>query len=360
MLNTTNTANTTLTTTTANTLTHMTPPTTATLVDTTALGPADQARALPALASLLQACVAGGASIGWVSPPGDDEAQAFWRRCLQAAADGQRLMWLALADPADAASVQGTAQLVLDMPANGRHRADIVKVMVHPQARRQGLARALMQQAEAAARTADRSLLVLDTLVGCDAERLYRRLGYQSCGHIPHYARTGLQRVEPTHLMFKRLYPGLDGVHAEPVASPDAQALQQALSQQLAQAYGSSGAAGFAGFQDDDGVFAVARDLAGQAVGCGALRRLPHEGPCSGELKRLYATQPGRGTGSAVLDFLEHEARLLGLRQLLLSTRRANTGACAFYRARGYTEVAPYGPYAGRAESVCLGKTLAP
>lgn len=331
-----------------------------TLVDGSTLPGADQARALPALAQLLQACVAGGASIGWVHPPADDEALAFWQRCLQAAAAGQRLMWLALADPTDTRTVLGTAQLVLDMPPNGRHRADIVKVMVHPQARRRGLARALMLQAEAAARADGRSLIVLDTLVGCDAERLYTRLGYQSGGHIPHYARTGALQVEPTHVMFKRLHAGLGLVRAEPVHSADAQALQQALSQQLGGAYGSSGAAGFAGFADSDGVFAVARNPAGQAVGCGALRRLPEDGPRSGELKRLYAAAPGQGTGSAVLDFLEHEARLLGLRRLLLSTRRANTGACAFYRARGYAEVPAYGRYLGRDESVCLGKTLAP
>ena len=163
--------------------------------------------ALPALVDLLQACVAGGASIGWPHTPTAEVAASFWQRCAAAAAAGERRMWLALARPGDAASVVGSAQLVLDMPPNGRHRAEVVKVMVHPRARRRGLAERLMRHAEAQALQHQRRLLVLDTLSGSDAQRLYTRLGYQLCGQIPLYAQVGDQAFEATTVMFKTLPP---------------------------------------------------------------------------------------------------------------------------------------------------------
>lgn len=162
-------------------------------------------RTLPALVDMLQACVAGGASIGWPRAPSADTAADFWRGCIAAAAQGERCFWLALQDPDDPASVVGSTQLALAGMPNGRHRADVMKVMVHPRARRQGLAAALMAHAEQQALARGRWLLVLDTLMGSDAERLYARLGWQLCGRIPDYAELGDGRTEATTVMYKRL-----------------------------------------------------------------------------------------------------------------------------------------------------------
>ena len=79
-------------------------------------------------------------------------------------------------------------QLVLDQPENQPHRADLAKMLVHRRARRQGLGAALMRAAEATARECGKTLLVLDTVTGGDAERLYARLGWQRVGDIPDYA----------------------------------------------------------------------------------------------------------------------------------------------------------------------------
>lgn len=164
-------------------------------------------RALPALVEMLQDCVAGGASIGWPRTPGADTAAAFWRGCIAATTQGERCFWLALQDPTDRASVVGTIQLALAGMPNGRHRADVMKVMVHPRARRQGLAEALMAHAEQQALARGRWLLVLDTLMGSDAERLYTRLGWQLCGRIPDYAELADGSTEATTVMYKRLQP---------------------------------------------------------------------------------------------------------------------------------------------------------
>ncbi|MBT9599245.1 MAG: GNAT family N-acetyltransferase [Vitreoscilla sp.] len=309
---------------------------------------------LPGLAGLLRDCVGRGASIGWSAVPSPDEAHAFWAHCLDSAVRGERGMWVAV----DGAAVLGTVQLVLDMPGNGRHRAEIVKLQVAPTARRQGLAGLLMDAAETEALAQGRSLLVLDTRSGDSAEPLYRRRGYQLAGRIPAYALSTEGVLDSTSVMFKRFGPGGLQVRPEPRDSPDALALQEALSAELLARYGSDGKAGFAEPPAPGSVFAVARDAHGAAVGCGALRALAGE-PGVGEIKRMHATRPGADIGRTLLAYLEHEAWLLGHRQLKLSTRLANVGAVAFYRACGYAECAPFGRYAGRPESTCLQKSLA-
>ena len=79
----------------------------------------------------------------------------------------------------------GTVQLVLDLPENQPHRADLAKMLVHRRARRQGLGAALMRAAEATARECGKTLLVLDAVTGGDAARLYERLGWQRVGRHP-------------------------------------------------------------------------------------------------------------------------------------------------------------------------------
>lgn len=324
------------------------------------LAASDADAALPALTDLLRASVAGGASIGWPTEPGEPVAQAFWRGCFDAVALGGRELWVALERADDIGSLIGTAQLAAAGMPNGRHRAEVMKVMVHPRARRRGVAEALMRRLEALARQQGRRLLVLDTLSGSDAERLYRRLGWQRSGRIPAYAELGDGRLESTTVMFKRLFDG--GLSVVP-ASPDddeARALMQALSARLLDLHGSSGEAGFAGFDLATGAFALARDAQGRAVGCGALRPLPQRGPRCAELKRMFAAQSRRGVGLAVLRHLEHEAEVLGFDEVALSTRRANSVALAFYAAAGYREVPPWSPYATRPESICLARRLQP
>ena len=140
---------------------------------------------LQQLADLLIDCVDGGASVSFMHPLTRERALAFWQRVADGVAAGDRVLLVA----EDAAGViVGTVQLVLDLPENQPHRADLAKMLVHRRARRQGLAERLMRAAEDAARDAGRTLLVLDTVTGGDAERLYARLGWERVGSIPDYA----------------------------------------------------------------------------------------------------------------------------------------------------------------------------
>ncbi len=140
--------------------------------------------AIDGLADVLIDCVEGGASVGFMQPLTRDRALAFWHRVAQGVAAGERVLLAA----EDAQGVCGTVQLVLAMPENQPHRADVAKMLVHRRARRQGLGEALMRAAETAARECGKTLLVLDAVTGGDAGRLYQRLGWVRVGDIPGYA----------------------------------------------------------------------------------------------------------------------------------------------------------------------------
>jgi GNAT superfamily N-acetyltransferase len=129
-------------------------------------------------------CVAGGASIGFMAPCTRGRAEAFWRRVADEVAAEHRILLIA----EDADGICGTVQLVCDLPENQPHRADVAKMQVHRRARRQGIGAALMRAAESTARDIGKALLLLDTVTGSDAERLYLRLGWLRVGDVPRYA----------------------------------------------------------------------------------------------------------------------------------------------------------------------------
>jgi GNAT superfamily N-acetyltransferase len=137
------------------------------------------------LADVLVDCVEGGASVGFMLPLTRERAEAFWIDALESASRGERVVIIAEDSPSG--GVVGTVQVVLTAPENQPHRGEIAKMLVHRRARRRGVAAALMREAEAAARQAGKTLLVLDTASG-DAERVYSRLGWQRVGVIPGYA----------------------------------------------------------------------------------------------------------------------------------------------------------------------------
>lgn len=142
--------------------------------------------------------------------------------------------------------------------------------------------------------------------------------------------------------------------------SVEARRLVARLDAALAAITGDSGAASFDAndVRGPGAAFLLAWNSEGMAVGCGALRPLDHASfSHAAELKRMYA-QPGSGAGALLLAALQQQALDYGYRALLLSTRRVNKRAVDFYLRHGYTEVTPYGRYAGRPQSVCLGRRL--
>lgn len=146
----------------------------------------DAAACVPALTLLLLDCVEGGASVSFMQPLTAARATLFWNAVAAGVAAGERVLLVA---EDGAGQLVGTVQLLLDVPENQRHRADVAKMLVQRHARRLGIARRLLDAVETAARDAGRTLLVLDTVTGSAADHLYTRAGWQRAGEIPNYAR---------------------------------------------------------------------------------------------------------------------------------------------------------------------------
>lgn len=139
---------------------------------------------LDELAAVLADCVDGGASVGYLAPFSPAQARAELEGMAAEVGRGRRLLLAAF----DGGRVVGTVQVILALPPNQPHRGEIAKLLVHRSARRRGVARLLMERAESEASAEGKTLLVLDTVTGDPAERLYERLGWTRVGVIPGYA----------------------------------------------------------------------------------------------------------------------------------------------------------------------------
>lgn len=155
------------------------------------------------LAGVLHAVVHDGASVGFVLPFPIEEARGYWtERVLHDVHTRKRRLLLAWDGPA----VVGTVHLNLDTMPNQAHRAEVNKLLVHPEWRRRGIARALMIELEAVARTEGRTLLTLDTRSGDSAEPLYLSMGYTFVGAIPRFAHaTDSPALDATSILYKEL-----------------------------------------------------------------------------------------------------------------------------------------------------------
>ena len=148
----------------------------------------EQARSLDGLtdglADLLADAVESGASVGFVAPFGPREAADWWQSMSTDIVAGRVILVVAR----ERDRIIGTVQLRLALLPNSRHRAEVAKLLVHRDARRRGVARRLLAAIDKIARREGRTLLVLDTISGSEADRLYRSLGWSEVGSVPNYA----------------------------------------------------------------------------------------------------------------------------------------------------------------------------
>jgi len=149
------------------------------------VGTNEAAACVEALADVLIDCVEGGASVSFMLPLAREKAIGFWQGVADGVARRERVLLVA---EDDGGRIVGTVQLVTSQPDNQPHRADVSKMLVHRSARRRGIAHRLMTAIDDVARDEGKSVLVLDTVTGGDAERLYERAGWSKAGVIPDYA----------------------------------------------------------------------------------------------------------------------------------------------------------------------------
>ncbi|MEO8633185.1 MAG: GNAT family N-acetyltransferase [Chloroflexota bacterium] len=157
--------------------------------------------AIPDLAMILADAVAGGASVGFLTPFSPDDAATWWQGIERDVVRGDVVVVVARLER----RVVGTAQLRLAKLPNALHRAEVAKVLVHRSARRQGIATALMREIERIALTEARTLLVLDTIAGTEAEPLYTKLGWTRVAEIPRYAGMPDGELRPTVIFYRDL-----------------------------------------------------------------------------------------------------------------------------------------------------------
>ena len=171
-----------------------------------------QIRALPVigeseiqgLSDVLIDCVEGGASVSFMLPFSRAKAEAYWRGVAESVARGERIIFVA---EDESGIIVGTVTVILNLPENQPHRADVAKMLVHRRVRRRGVGGALLTAAERGALGAGRTLLVLDTVAGGDGDRLYSARGWQHCGTIPDYALWPDGRPCAATIFFKTLRP---------------------------------------------------------------------------------------------------------------------------------------------------------
>ncbi len=149
------------------------------------------------LSELLIQAVEDGASIGFLPPLQLSEAVKYWGNVLSP----EVILFVAKINN----QIVGNVQLHLCTKQNGGHRAEIAKLMTHPQYRRMGIGRSLMHKVEERAKQEGRSLLVLDTREGDPSNHLYTSIGFIQGGRIPHYAKSATGELHATIFYYKNL-----------------------------------------------------------------------------------------------------------------------------------------------------------
>jgi ribosomal protein S18 acetylase RimI-like enzyme len=147
------------------------------------------------LCELLIKVVEDGASIGFLPPLDLTEASIYWENVI----NPEVILYVAKVNN----EIVGSIQLHLCGKQNGAHRAEIAKLMTHPDFRRRGIATLLMNQAEQRAQQEGRSLLVLDTREGDPSNSLYISRGFVQAGRIPAYAKSADGELHATIFYYK-------------------------------------------------------------------------------------------------------------------------------------------------------------
>jgi GNAT superfamily N-acetyltransferase len=170
---------------------------------TRSIDPAEAGRLLPALSDLLFDAVAHGASVNFMSDFTLADAEAYWRKQIEAFSGGDRL-WIVAEENG---ALAGMVMCLLAWQPNQPYRGEVSKMLVHSSRRRRGIGARLMTAVEEAALAADRTLLVLDTGEGGAGERLYRRMGWTAFGAVPGFAYTTEGAPETAVFFYKQLAP---------------------------------------------------------------------------------------------------------------------------------------------------------
>ncbi len=156
---------------------------------------------LTGLCHVLQDVVDGGASVGFLAPLSEADAATYWHEIFALLGTSKRQLWIVEVD----GQVAGSVQLDPSPKPNGRHRAEIMKLIVHRDYRGRSISTMLMAEAEKAAKSIGCTLLVLDTEAQSSAEHVYKHLGWSRVGEVPGYALGADGVPRPNAYYYKQL-----------------------------------------------------------------------------------------------------------------------------------------------------------
>lgn len=157
--------------------------------------------AIPRLSALLIACAAEGAGVSFLPPVAPETARGFWRGVASKVAAGTHVLLAAW----NGGLLCGTVTLVMEMPQNQLHKADVAKLLVDPATRRKGIARALMIRLEQEAMRAGKTIMMLDTRAGDAGAQLYQSMGWTELGTVPGHAIAADGSLADTVFFWKRV-----------------------------------------------------------------------------------------------------------------------------------------------------------
>jgi ribosomal protein S18 acetylase RimI-like enzyme len=306
---------------------------------------------LQQLAQLLIDAVAAGGGVSFLHPLQPERAAAFWAKAVASAARGERQILVAKSAQG---RIDGSVQLITEMPDNQPHRADVAKLLVHSRAKRRGLGSALMQSLETLALQLNKGVLVLDTETGGNAFGLYTKLGWRHAGDIPEFALGSHSGLSATSFFYKHL-PSLLISKLNPM-SIDAQQLLNASTAFARSLY-----------PDDSNHMLSASELAAQNVYFlggrvnGELLACAGVALCSddsdyGLIRSVWVEPKARGKqfGRWMMQALHTHLRQQGVMLARLETGIYQPEAIALYQSLGYSVRGRFGTYMDDPSSVFM------
>ncbi|CZR66311.1 related to acetyltransferase [Phialocephala subalpina] len=155
--------------------------------------PEEVSKYMTQLCQILQDCVNQGASIGFLAPLSTEEATTYWTQVSNLITTPTQHLFILTSSSSTPSNppnptILATVQLTVSPKITHVHKAEVVKLLVAPSARRQGIARKLMEHVEDFARDEGKEFLVLDTATESPAREMYRRLGWEEWGTCKDYA----------------------------------------------------------------------------------------------------------------------------------------------------------------------------
>lgn len=155
---------------------------------------------IQALVKLLRDSIDGGNSIGFLQSSSDGDLLEFWQSEISKL-NGDSFIVVARVE----GLIAGCIIITREMRANGRHRGEFRKLMVHSAYQRRGIGSALERKGCDEAKRRGVSLLYLDSATGFLVESVYQAWGWTRVGSIPDYAANPDGTLVATTYFYKQL-----------------------------------------------------------------------------------------------------------------------------------------------------------